>query len=64
VQQVLAEGRPFAGFARPAIVKGTAGAFIVRHGCPLAVAGFTVADDRIVAIDLVVDPEKLRGLRP
>jgi RNA polymerase sigma-70 factor (ECF subfamily) len=29
---------------------------------PIAVIGFTVAGGRIVAIDLVADPAKLRGL--
>jgi RNA polymerase sigma-70 factor, ECF subfamily len=63
-ERVLTEGRPFAGFARPAIVNGAAGAYIVRKGRPLAVVGFTIAEDRIVAIDLVVDQAKLRGLQP
>ena len=33
-----------------------------RPGRPLAVAGFTVASGRIVAIDLITDPEKLARL--
>lgn len=29
---------------------------------PFAIVGFTVARGRIVAIDLIIDPDKLRGL--
>ena len=61
-KQVLARGTPFAPFARPALVNGAAGAIVVRDGRPLAVAGFTVARGRVVALDVVADPEKLRGL--
>ena len=55
-QQVLARGTPFAPFARPAVVNGAAGAIVVRDGRPLAIAGFTVAHGRIVAIDVIADP--------
>lgn len=61
-QVVLARGTPFAPFARPAIVNGAAGVVVARGPRPIAVVGFTVADGRIVEIDLVADPEKLRGL--
>jgi RNA polymerase sigma factor (sigma-70 family) len=59
-RQVLARGRPFARFARPAIVNGAAGVVIVPDRLPIAVVGFTSAAGRIVAIDLITDPEKLR----
>jgi MFS family permease len=49
-------------FARPALVNGTAGLVIVPGASPIAVVGFTVADGRIVEIDLVADREKLRAV--
>jgi RNA polymerase sigma factor (sigma-70 family) len=61
-RQILARGARFARFARPAIVNGRAGAVIARRGVPIAVAGFTSAGGRIVAIDVVTDREKLRRL--
>jgi RNA polymerase sigma-70 factor (ECF subfamily) len=60
--QILTRGSPFARFARPAIVNGGAGVVVVPHDRPIAVIGFTVSGDRIVEIDLVADPEKLRTL--
>ena len=59
---VLERGARFAGFARPALVNGTAGLVIVPGASPVAVLGFTVADGRIVEIDLVADREKLRAV--
>jgi RNA polymerase sigma-70 factor (ECF subfamily) len=59
-QRVLNVGRPLAGLARPALVNGGAGLLVGRPGRPLAVVAFTVADDRIVAIDLITDRAKLR----
>jgi RNA polymerase sigma-70 factor (ECF subfamily) len=61
-RQVLARGRPFARFARPAVVNGAAGLVISPGRTPFAVVGFTAARGRIVAIDLIADPQKLRGL--
>jgi RNA polymerase sigma-70 factor (ECF subfamily) len=61
-RNVLSRGRPFARFARPAIVNGAAGVVVVPGGNLFAVVGFTVAGGRIVEIDLIADPEKLRGL--
>jgi RNA polymerase sigma factor (sigma-70 family) len=61
-RRVLTSGRPFAPFARPAIVNGAAGALVVAHGKVVAVAAFTVAGGRIASIDIVNDSAKLRGL--
>jgi RNA polymerase sigma factor (sigma-70 family) len=61
-EQILARGSRFAPHARPAIVNGSAGVVVGEGIRPIAVVGFTVAHDRIVAIDLITDPEKLRGL--
>jgi hypothetical protein len=43
-------------------VNGSAGLIVVPHDRPIAVIGFTIADGRIAEIDLVADPDKLRGL--
>jgi RNA polymerase sigma factor (sigma-70 family) len=51
-----------APFARPALVNGAAGFVVAPRGRPLAVAGFTVAHDKIVEIDLLADPARLREL--
>jgi RNA polymerase sigma factor (sigma-70 family) len=61
-RQVLARGSRFAPLARPAVVNGGAGAVIMIGDRPFAVVGFTVTNGRIVEIDLVADPAKLRGL--
>jgi RNA polymerase sigma-70 factor (ECF subfamily) len=61
-RQVLARGTRFAPLGRPAIVNGAAGVVVGPVGHPMAVVGFTVAHDRIVAIDLILDPAKLRGV--
>jgi RNA polymerase sigma factor (sigma-70 family) len=61
-QATLARGPQFAPFARPAIVNGAAGLVVAPGSRPVAVVGFTVAHGRIVAIDLIADPDKLRAL--
>jgi Sigma-70, region 4/SnoaL-like domain len=45
----------------PAIVNGGAG-LVVRFPARILVAAFTVASGRIVEIDIIADPDKLRGL--
>jgi RNA polymerase sigma factor (sigma-70 family) len=59
-EQVLARAPRFARFARPAIVNGNAGLIVIPRDRPIAVLGFAIAHDRIVEIDLVADPHKLR----
>jgi RNA polymerase sigma-70 factor (ECF subfamily) len=61
-RQVLARGRPLAPLGRPAIVNGAPGVLVVSDGRPLAAVAFTVSNERIVAIDVVADAAKLRGL--
>jgi RNA polymerase sigma-70 factor (ECF subfamily) len=63
-RQVFARGQPFARFARPAIVNGSAGLVVAPGARPIAVVGFTSARGRIVAIDLVADQDKLKRLSP
>jgi RNA polymerase sigma factor (sigma-70 family) len=48
--------------ARPALVDGAAGAVWAPGGRPRVVFGFTIADGRIVAIDLLADPDHLDRL--
>ena len=54
--------RKLARYVRPALVNGAAGAVVTINGQPFAVMGFTVADDRVVAIDILYDPDRLAGL--
>jgi RNA polymerase sigma factor (sigma-70 family) len=47
---------------RPALVNGTAGLVATREGRPFSVLGFTVRHGKIVEIDILADPERLRHL--
>ena len=47
---------------RPALVNGAAGIVSLRDGEPFSVGAFTVRGRRIVAIDILADPERLRRL--
>ncbi len=49
-------------FARPALVNGVAGVVVAPRGEPFSVMAFTVAGGRIVAIDALADPDRLRAL--
>jgi RNA polymerase sigma-70 factor, ECF subfamily len=49
-------------YAWPALVNGAAGVVVAPEGRLFSVMGFTVADGRIVAIDALADPERLRSL--
>jgi RNA polymerase sigma factor (sigma-70 family) len=51
-----------ARLARPALVDGAAGAVWAPGGRPRVVFAFTIAGGRIVEIDLLADPERLRQL--
>jgi RNA polymerase sigma-70 factor (ECF subfamily) len=59
-ETVLARGRRFAPLARPALVNGAAGAVVGSGDALVGVVGFTVADGRIVEINLITDRSKLR----
>lgn len=55
--------RRFAENARPALVNGAAGGVVwAPDGSPLAVMGITVRNGKIVAMDALADPERLREL--
>jgi hypothetical protein len=47
---------------RPALVNGAAGVVVAPHGRPFSVMGFTVVGRKIVAIDVLVDIDRLREL--
>jgi RNA polymerase sigma-70 factor, ECF subfamily len=58
---VAGQARGFPGaLVRPALVNGAAGAVITVRGRPIAVMGFTVVEGRIVEIDAIADPERVR----
>jgi RNA polymerase sigma factor (sigma-70 family) len=65
VRGVAAVASTFSGrarFARPALVDGAAGAVWAPAGEPRVVFAFTITGGKIVAIDLLADPERLRQL--
>lgn len=49
-------------FSRPALVNGAAGIVVASGERTYAVMGFTVADGKIVAIDILADPPRLEQL--
>jgi RNA polymerase sigma factor (sigma-70 family) len=51
-----------ARFAQPALVNGTVGVVAVPRGRLLVVLGLTYTSERISAIDVIADPERLRDL--
>jgi RNA polymerase sigma-70 factor (ECF subfamily) len=60
-REVVTSGyRQLASAARPAVVNGVAGLVIAPHDRPVAVVGFVTQRGRILEIDLVADPDKLR----
>jgi len=51
-----------ARLGRPALVNGSAGYVVMQEGRPFSVGGFTVVGGRIVEMDVLADPERLREL--
>jgi len=65
VRGATAVAETFSGrarFAQPALVDGAVGAVWAPGGRPRIVFGFTITSGKIVEIDLVADPERLRQL--
>src|ERR1700734_2428146 len=63
--QVARRAMVFAQFgllAQPALVNGVAGAVTTRDGVAFSVGAFTVRGGKIVALDILADPERLRDL--
>ena len=48
---------------RPTLVNGAAGCLIVVDGQVFSVLAFTVVGDKIVEINVLADPERLRALQ-
>jgi RNA polymerase sigma factor (sigma-70 family) len=57
-QQAFAHSH-LAEFARPAVVNGGPGGVVVQDGVAVSVVALTVADGRIVAMDILADPQRL-----
>jgi RNA polymerase sigma factor (sigma-70 family) len=53
-----------APFAQPALINGAAGVVTVMNGRIQSVMSFTVIDDKIVAIEVLTDPNRLATLSP
>ena len=51
-----------APFARPALVNGAAGFVVTPEGRPRSIVGVIVRGGKIVEIDVIADPERLRKL--
>jgi RNA polymerase sigma factor (sigma-70 family) len=47
---------------RPALINGAAGLVSTRGGEPFSVGGFTIRGGKIVAMDILADPQRLREL--
>jgi RNA polymerase sigma factor (sigma-70 family) len=47
---------------RPALINGVAGAVAFRHGQPFSIGVVTVRNGKIVELDFLADPERLRRL--
>jgi RNA polymerase sigma-70 factor (ECF subfamily) len=59
--QAITFGR-LAPFVQPALVNGTAGAVVAPRGEVISIMAFIVRDDKIISIDVLADPIRLRQL--
>ncbi|WP_084315876.1 RNA polymerase sigma factor SigJ [Actinospica robiniae] len=62
-EHAAVQGPRFAHLWKPALVNGAAGMVAHGRGGFVAVAGLTVVHERICEIDLILDPEKLTGVK-
>jgi RNA polymerase sigma-70 factor (ECF subfamily) len=60
-EQALASSR-LSPLVRPALINGAAGVVVGAPGRPLFVMAFTVSGGKIVAIDVLADPERVQQL--
>jgi RNA polymerase sigma-70 factor (ECF subfamily) len=51
-----------AALLQPALVNGAAGMVVIVGGRPITLMGFTVAGGKIVEIDVIADPQRVRRL--
>jgi RNA polymerase sigma factor (sigma-70 family) len=59
-ERLLTRGARFAPRARPALVNGAAGVIVIEKDKTISAVEFTVTEGRVAAIDLVLNPERLR----
>jgi hypothetical protein len=52
----------FAQFSRLVLVNGVAGLVTAPEGEVFSIMAFTVTEDRITSIEILADPERIRGL--
>jgi hypothetical protein len=55
-------GAPRGAQLHPALVNGTAGAVVTLNGRPFSVLALTVVDAKIVEIDGIADPDRVRRI--
>ncbi|MFI2075085.1 MULTISPECIES: sigma-70 family RNA polymerase sigma factor [Streptomyces] len=63
--EVASQAITFARFAeagRPALINGTPGVVAFAEGRPMSVMAFTIQGDRVIALDILTDPERLARL--
>ncbi len=60
-RHTVTAGSRFASLCQPALVNGAPGIIVPAPAGPLGVARLTITGDRIVAIDLILDPARLRA---
>ncbi|MBO0652463.1 sigma-70 family RNA polymerase sigma factor [Streptomyces triculaminicus] len=63
--EVASQAITFARFAeagRPALINGTPGVVAFAQGRPMSVMAFTIQGDRVIALDILTDPERLARL--
>jgi RNA polymerase sigma factor (sigma-70 family) len=64
-EAVAAQALSYAGaglLVQPALINGVAGAVTIRRGQAVSVGAFTVRGGKVVAIDILADPARLREL--
>jgi len=54
--------RNLSAFPLPVMVNGNAGLITVTDGRPMAVMSFTIMSGKVIAIDILADPARLRQL--
>ncbi|WP_370017420.1 hypothetical protein [Planotetraspora sp. GP83] len=61
---VARQALSFQRFAQPALVNGAVGLVTALDGRPMAVMGLTINDRKIVAMDILADPDPSSPARP
>jgi hypothetical protein len=51
-----------ASLAQPALLNGVAGFVVVRDGAPISITALSVADGRVVEMNILADPERPANL--